>query len=55
MIALIRRFAAARTAHVVQTTSFCEGCTEPVCTAACRAEAARTRGHERVATTGIRF
>lgn len=55
MITLIRRLAAARSAHVVETTSYCEGCAEPVCTAACRAEAARSRGYERPATTGIRF
>lgn len=55
MISLIRRAAAARTARVMATTSFHEGSTEPVCTAACRTAAARTRGYERAATTGIRF
>lgn len=55
MLALIRRAAAARAARIAATTSFCEECAEPVCTAACRAEATRSRGYERAAVTGPRF
>ncbi|MDI1463333.1 hypothetical protein QEZ54_20325 [Catellatospora sp. KI3] len=55
MLSLIRRVTAARTARIVATTTFCEGCTEPVCTAACRAEAARTLGYERAALTTVRI
>ncbi|BCJ75216.1 hypothetical protein CS0771_47600 [Catellatospora sp. IY07-71] len=55
MLSLIRRITAAHTAHVVATTTFCEGCAEPVCTTACRAEAARTRGYERAALATVRI
>ncbi len=55
MLALIRRAVASRAARTVATTSFCEECAEPVCTAACRAEATRTRGYERAAVAGPRF
>jgi Fe-S-cluster-containing dehydrogenase component len=47
MIAFLRRLAEARTARHLESVSFCEGCAQPVCTAACRAEAALTRAHER--------
>ncbi|GAA1615778.1 hypothetical protein ACFQY4_17880 [Catellatospora bangladeshensis] len=55
MLALIRRAAAARAARIAATTTYCEQCPEPVCTAACRAEAARTRGHEHAAAVGFRI
>ena len=54
MIVMFRRAAAARAARIAATTTFCEQCPEPVCTTACRAEAARARGYERIAA-GFRF
>ena len=49
MFAYLRRVAEARTARRVAAVSYCEGCAQPVCTAACRADAAISRAHETVA------
>ena len=54
MFAYLRRAAAARTARQLAAISYCEGCAQPVCTAACRADAAVSRAHETVALNRLR-
>jgi Fe-S-cluster-containing dehydrogenase component len=55
MIAYLRRAVEARTARRLAAVSYCEGCAQPVCTAACRAEAAVTRAHDSAAYAGLRI
>jgi len=54
MLAYLRRVAEARTTHRLAAVTYCEGCAQPVCDAACRADAALSRAHESVTVHRLR-